>query len=55
MTEAHQQALRQCRLCPDMSPPVIMGQCIGAEILLVGQAPGDKEGGLGSTVRRDGG
>jgi uracil-DNA glycosylase len=47
MIEAHQQALSQCRLCPDMIPPVIMGQCVCSEILLVGQAPGDKEGGLG--------
>lgn len=43
---AHHEALSQCRLCPDMVPPVIIGQAVAAEILLVGQAPGDKEGDL---------
>ena len=44
---AHHEALKQCRLCPQMIPPVIIGQAVPAEILLVGQAPGDKEGDLG--------
>jgi len=44
---AHQAALSQCRLCPDMVPPVIIGEAVQSEILLVGQAPGDKEGALG--------
>jgi len=44
---AHHAALKQCRLCPEMIPPVIIGQAVPAEILLVGQAPGDKEGDLG--------
>ena len=44
---AHHVALKQCRLCPEMIPPVIIGQAVPAEILLVGQAPGDKEGDLG--------
>ena len=43
----HQAELSQCRLCPNMIPPVITGQAVNSEILLVGQAPGDKEGGLG--------
>ena len=43
----HQQALSQCRLCPKMVPPVITGQPVASEILLVGQAPGDREGELG--------
>ena len=43
----HQAELSQCRLCPNMMPPVITGQAVNSEILLVGQAPGDKEGGLG--------
>ena len=47
LIEMHQAELSQCRLCPDMIPPVITGQAVHAEILLVGQAPGDKEGGLG--------
>lgn len=44
---AHQHALRQCRLCPEMIPPVITGQAVKSEIMLIGQAPGDKEGDLG--------
>ena len=44
---AHHEALGQCRLCPDMIPPVIIGQAVAAEILLIGQAPGDREGDLG--------
>lgn len=44
---AHQRALSQCRLCPQMIPPVIIGQPVMSEILLIGQAPGDKEGDLG--------
>ena len=44
---AHQKALSQCRLCPEMIPPVIIGQAVRSEILLIGQAPGDKEGDLG--------
>lgn len=44
---AHQQALSECRLCPEMIPPVILGQPVHSEILLVGQAPGDREGALG--------
>lgn len=44
---AHQDALSQCRLCPDMIPPVIIGQAVKSEILLIGQAPGDREGDLG--------
>ena len=47
LLKAHQQALSECRLCPEMIPPVISGQPVASEILLIGQAPGDKEGGLG--------
>lgn len=47
MLKQHQQRLRQCRQCPSMIPPVITGQTVLSEILLVGQAPGDKEGDLG--------
>ncbi len=43
----HLAELSQCCLCPNMVPPVITGQAVNSEILLVGQAPGDKEGGLG--------
>lgn len=47
LIEIHQAELSQCRLCPNMIPPVITGQAVNSAILLVGQAPGDKEGGLG--------
>ena len=47
LIEMHQAELSQCPLCPNMVPPVITGQAVSSDILLVGQAPGDKEGGLG--------
>ncbi len=47
LIKAHHEALRACRLCPQMIPPVVVGQAVASEILLVGQAPGDKEGDLG--------
>jgi uracil-DNA glycosylase len=40
----HQQALQHCRACPHMLPPVVVGQAVVSGMLLVGQAPGDKEG-----------
>ena len=43
----HQSLLRQCRKCQDMIQPVVTGQPITSKILLIGQAPGDKEGRLG--------
>ena len=33
--------------CPDMIPPVITGVPVNSKIILVGQAPGDREGELG--------
>ena len=47
LIKSHQAELSRCRLCPEMIPPVIVGQAVNSEILLVGQAPGDKEGNLG--------
>src|SRR5207302_1129662 len=44
---AHQSELRACRRCPEMIGPVVVGAAVKAEILLVGQAPGDKEPALG--------
>lgn len=43
----HQSALRQCRQCPQMIPPVVVCEPIQTKILLIGQAPGDKEPVLG--------
>jgi uracil-DNA glycosylase len=42
----HQSKLAACKSCPDMIPPVIIGNPVPSKILLVGQAPGDKEGRL---------
>ena len=47
LIRSHHAELSHCRLCPDMIPPVIIGQPVSSEILLVGQAPGDREGELG--------
>ena len=42
-----QQQLQACRLCPDMMPPVVVGEAVVSPVLSIGQAPGDKEGVLG--------
>lgn len=47
MIKTLQADLSSCRLCPEMVPPVIIGASVASEILLVGQAPGDREGDLG--------
>ncbi len=43
----HQQALCACRVCPDMNPPPVVGEPVPSRVLLLGQAPGDKEPKLG--------
>ena len=43
----HQQSLKKCRRCVNMVPPVVTGQPVASKVLLVGQAPGDKEGAMG--------
>lgn len=43
----HRSALFNCRLCPEMIGPVVSGSPVFSPILLIGQAPGDKEGGFG--------
>lgn len=47
LIEEHQAALRRCGRCPDMHKPVVVGPPLLSKILLVGQAPGDKEPALG--------
>jgi uracil-DNA glycosylase len=47
LLEAHVRRLRACRLCPQMHPPVVSGGAVVSPVLLVGQAPGDKEPVLG--------
>ncbi|HOW43472.1 MAG TPA: uracil-DNA glycosylase family protein [Candidatus Omnitrophota bacterium] len=43
----HVEKLRRCRLCPQMFAPVVSGGPVVSKMLLVGQAPGDKEPRLG--------
>ncbi len=43
----HRAALAKCTKCPQMIGPVVTGSPIFSPILLIGQAPGDKEGGFG--------
>jgi uracil-DNA glycosylase len=43
----HLAALRACERCPRMHRPVVVGRAVASRVLLVGQAPGDKEPKLG--------
>jgi uracil-DNA glycosylase len=43
----HLAALRACERCPQMHRPVVVGRAVASRVLLVGQAPGDKEPKLG--------
>lgn len=39
----HQSLLKKCTQCPDMFGPPVAGKPIMSPIMLIGQAPGDKE------------
>ena len=41
--EHHQTLLKKCKQCPDMFGPPVAGNAIITPIMLIGQAPGDKE------------
>jgi uracil-DNA glycosylase len=41
--EAHVAELSACDRCPAMHKPVVVGRAVVSPVLLVGQAPGDKE------------
>lgn len=45
--ETHLAALRACVRCPRMQRPSVVGRPVVSRVLLVGQAPGDKEPKLG--------
>ncbi len=45
--EKHLAVLRACERCPRMHKPVVVGYAVASRVLLVGQAPGDKEPKLG--------
>ncbi|MEP7051799.1 MAG: uracil-DNA glycosylase family protein [Pseudomonadota bacterium] len=47
LIQEHQQALRACQRCDGMHRPPIVGAALLSKVLLVGQAPGDKEPALG--------
>src|SRR5439155_24600666 len=47
LIQEHQHALRGCELCANMYRPPIVGPALMSKVLLVGQAPGDKEPKLG--------
>jgi uracil-DNA glycosylase len=44
---AHVAALQACRACSGMQKPVVTGSPVLSKVLLVGQAPGDKEPKMG--------
>ena len=43
----HLALLRACTACSDMHQPVVVGRPVASRIILIGQAPGDKEPKLG--------
>jgi uracil-DNA glycosylase len=45
--ERHLAALGACVRCPGMQRPAVVGRPVASRVLLVGQAPGDKEPKLG--------
>lgn len=47
LLEEHVRQLRVCALCPEMKKPVVSGGAVVSKVMLVGQAPGDKEPVLG--------
>lgn len=47
LLEQHVEQLRACRQCPKMHKPVVSGGAVVSRVMLVGQAPGDKEPILG--------
>jgi uracil-DNA glycosylase len=47
LLDQHVQQLLACRRCPEMRKPVVSGGAVVSRVMLVGQAPGDKEPVLG--------
>lgn len=43
----HLEELRACARCPAMHKPVVLGRAVDTRVMLVGQAPGDREPKLG--------
>ncbi len=40
---AHQSRLKKCTTCPNMFGPPVIGEAVVSPVMLIGQAPGDKE------------
>ena len=47
LIEDHVARLRACSLCPDMIGPVVTGRPVLSPVMLIGQAPGNREGPAG--------
>lgn len=47
LIQQHQAHLRQCNACPNMTGPVVTGTPVHSPVMLIGQAPGPREGALG--------
>lgn len=47
LLEQHRHALLTCERCPAMIGPVVSGNPVLSPVMLIGQAPGDKEGKFG--------
>jgi uracil-DNA glycosylase len=47
LLEHHVEQLRACRLCEGMARPAVSGGAVLSKVMLIGQAPGDKEPVLG--------
>ena len=43
----HRESLLACQQCPNMIGPVVSGQAVLSPVMMIGQAPGDKEGPAG--------
>jgi len=44
---AHIRNLKKCRRCAKMIPPVVAGEPVASKVLLIGKAPGSREGSFG--------
>ena len=47
LLEQHQTGLRACKRCPQMIGPVVHGAPVLSKVMLIGQAPGPREGSFG--------
>ena len=43
LIKRHQTRLKRCKRCPEMQRPVVVGNPVVSPVMLIGQAPGNKE------------